>query len=132
MGKPGKKASNIFQNPGIRNNNGVVLPKIKGVGSPLKDKGEIKDSSNILKNVPGYNPKTGKVMQGGAVGAGGLGSGQSLSLMGKIASGIAAGAAAVAGFAMDRGAKKSKQESDEKWKKRNAEIKARKSTLPQV
>jgi len=36
MGKPGKKASNIFQNPGIKNNNGVKLPFIKGIGSPLK------------------------------------------------------------------------------------------------
>ena len=39
MGKPGKKASNIFQNPGIKNNNGVKLPFIKGIGSPLKKKG---------------------------------------------------------------------------------------------
>lgn len=69
MGKPGKKASNIFQNPGIKNNNGVVLPKIKGVGSPLKDKGEIRDASKIMKNVPGYNPRTGKVMQGGSINA---------------------------------------------------------------
>ena len=37
MGKPGKKASNIFQNSGIKNNNGVKLPTIKGIGSPLKN-----------------------------------------------------------------------------------------------
>jgi len=38
MGKPGKKASNIFQNPGIANNNGVTNPKLPGVGSPGKYK----------------------------------------------------------------------------------------------
>ena len=37
MGKPGKKASNIFQNSGIKNNNGVKLPTIEGIGSPLKN-----------------------------------------------------------------------------------------------
>ena len=71
MGKPGKKASNIFQKPGIKNNNGVVLPKIEGIGSPLKNgkkvnKGEIKEisGSELMKSVPGYNPRTGYVMQG--------------------------------------------------------------------
>ena len=38
MGKSGKKASNIFQNPGIANNNGIVNPKLPGVGSPGKYK----------------------------------------------------------------------------------------------
>tara|TARA_R100000234_G_C4989239_1_gene174717 strand:- start:167 stop:1159 length:993 start_codon:yes stop_codon:yes gene_type:complete len=36
MGKPGKKASNIFQNSGIKNNNGITNPSIPGIGSPLK------------------------------------------------------------------------------------------------
>lgn len=36
MGKPGKKASNIYQNPGVANNKGVVEPKLPGVGSPGK------------------------------------------------------------------------------------------------
>jgi hypothetical protein len=35
MGKPGKKASNIFQNPGIKNNTCNSLPFVKGIGSPL-------------------------------------------------------------------------------------------------
>ena len=39
MGKPGKKASNIFQNPGIKHNGKVTMPEIKGIGSPLKKKG---------------------------------------------------------------------------------------------
>jgi len=82
MGKPGKKATNIFQNPGIKNNNGVVLPKIKGVGSPLKDKGEIRDASEILGDQPGYNPNTNTVMQSGTAGAP-MGSKAGLKLMGK-------------------------------------------------
>jgi hypothetical protein len=36
MGKQGPKASNIYQNPGIANNKGVVEPKLPGVGSPGK------------------------------------------------------------------------------------------------
>ena len=36
MGKPGKKASNIFQNPGIKNNSDVKLPMLTALGSPLK------------------------------------------------------------------------------------------------
>lgn len=31
----GKKASNIFQNPGIKNNTCNSLPFVKGIGSPL-------------------------------------------------------------------------------------------------
>jgi len=38
MGKSGKKASNIFQNPGIANNNGIVNPTLPGIGSPGKYK----------------------------------------------------------------------------------------------
>lgn len=36
MGYSGPKASNIFQNPGIANNKGIVEPKLPGVGSPGK------------------------------------------------------------------------------------------------
>ena len=36
MGKPGKKASNIFQNPGIKNNSDIKLPMLTALGSPLK------------------------------------------------------------------------------------------------
>tara|TARA_S200002703_G_scaffold130944_1_gene118287 strand:- start:37 stop:192 length:156 start_codon:yes stop_codon:yes gene_type:complete len=36
MGKPGKKASNIFQNPGIKNNSDVKLPMLTALGSPAK------------------------------------------------------------------------------------------------
>ena len=36
MGTKGKKALNIYQNPGIKNNPGkIVGPSIKGIGSPL-------------------------------------------------------------------------------------------------
>ena len=38
MGYSGPKASNIFQNPGIANNKGIVEPKLSGVGSPGKYK----------------------------------------------------------------------------------------------
>jgi len=37
MGKKGPKASNIYQNPGIKNNPGNITdPSIVGIGSPLK------------------------------------------------------------------------------------------------
>ena len=37
MGYKGPKATNIYQNPGIKNNPGVIVePSIKGVGSPAK------------------------------------------------------------------------------------------------
>jgi len=103
--------------------------------SPLRqEKGEIRDASEILGDQPGYNKNTNTVMQAGTVAAssGGLGSGQSLSLIGKIGAGIAAGAGVVAGLAVDRAAKKRYNESQKKWKKRNAEIKARNSNLPQI
>tara|TARA_R100000234_G_C4989239_1_gene174718 strand:- start:1173 stop:1472 length:300 start_codon:yes stop_codon:yes gene_type:complete len=58
MGKPGKKASNIFQNPGIKNNNGVKLPFIKGIGSPLKhvvdSKGRPKGKGHLSKHKAGH------------------------------------------------------------------------------
>jgi hypothetical protein len=38
MGYSGPKASNIFQNPGVANNKGIVEPKLPGVGSPGKYK----------------------------------------------------------------------------------------------
>ena len=38
MGKSGKKVTNIFKNPGIANNSGVVAPKLPGVGAPGKYK----------------------------------------------------------------------------------------------
>lgn len=34
------KASNIFQNPGIKNNSDVKLPMLKALGSPLKKHGK--------------------------------------------------------------------------------------------
>ena len=34
------KASNIFQNPGIKNNSDVKLPMLKALGSPLKKYGK--------------------------------------------------------------------------------------------
>ena len=39
--------------------------------SPLKNngEGELKHLSEIMKDVPGYNPRTGKVMQGGSINA---------------------------------------------------------------
>jgi hypothetical protein len=39
MGKPGKKASNIFQNPGIKNNSDINMP-ILSLGTPLKQTGQ--------------------------------------------------------------------------------------------
>jgi len=54
MGKPGKKASNIFQNMGIKNNNGVTLPTIKGIGSPLKNGDKFKKmATSFGKSVVG-------------------------------------------------------------------------------
>ena len=35
-----------------------------GVSSPVKQDGEIKDVSELMENVEGYNPRTGYVMQG--------------------------------------------------------------------
>ena len=94
--------------------------------SPLNQEGEIRDASEILGDQPGYNKNTNTVMQAGTVAAssGGLGSGQSLSLIGKIGAGVAAGAGVVAGLVRDRAAKKGYKESQEKWKKKNAEIKS--------
>ncbi len=128
MGKPGKKASNIFQNPGIRNNNGVVLPKIKGVGSPLKDKGEIRDASEIMKNVPGYNPKTGTVVQGGTITAPIVSPGSVMQAVGAAATTFGLGAAAYADIKHKKRVKQAKKEDA----KKKAEIKARNSKLPQV
>lgn len=95
--------------------------------SPLKQNGEDKKSDvyelstkELMESVPGYNPRTGKVMLGGAVSAGGLGSGQSLSLLGKIGAGLAAGATAVAGLVRGRYARNRYKESQEKLKKQDA------------
>ena len=102
--------------------------------SPLNQEGEIRDASEILGDQPGYNKNTNTVMQAGTVaaGSGGLGSGQSLSLIGKIGAGIATGAGVVAGMVSSTAAKNRKKESDKKWNKRQAEIKARYSDLPQI
>ena len=102
--------------------------------SPLRQNGEIRDASEVLGGVEGYNPNTNTVMQTGTVPAstGGLGSTQSLSLLGKIGAGLAAGATAVAGYFMDKGAKEGYKESQEKYKKNAAVIKARNSKIPQV
>ena len=103
--------------------------------SPLRQKkGEIRDASEILGDQPGYNPNTNTVMQAGTVsaGSGGLGSGQSLSLMAKIGAGIATGAGIIAGMVSSTAAKNRKKESDKEWKKRQAEIKAQHSNLPQI
>ena len=104
--------------------------------SPLRQngKGELRDQSEVLGDVEGYNPKTGDVMQTGTIPAstGGLGSTQSLSLLGKIGAGLAAGATTVAGYFMDKGAKEGYKESQEKYKKNAAVIKARNSKIPQV
>ncbi len=102
--------------------------------SPLNQEGEIRDASEILGNQPGYNQNTNTVMQAGTVaaGGGGLGSAQSLSQTLQIGAGIAAGAGVVAGMASSTAAKNRKKESDKKWNKRQAEIKARYSDLPQI
>ena len=94
--------------------------------SPLNQEGEIRDASEILGDQPGYNKNTNTVMQAGTVsaGGGGLGSGQSLSLMAKIGAGIATGAGIIAGMVSSTAAKKRYKESQEKWKKKNAEIKS--------
>tara|TARA_R100000808_G_scaffold5222_1_gene16031 strand:- start:430 stop:750 length:321 start_codon:yes stop_codon:yes gene_type:complete len=91
--------------------------------SPLKNNGEeIRDASEILGDQPGYNPNTNTIMQTGTVPAssGGLGSGQSLSLLGKIGAGIATGATTVAGLVTDAKVRKRYKESQEKWKKQDA------------
>jgi hypothetical protein len=102
--------------------------------SPLRQNGEIRPASEVLEGQAGYNKNTNTVMQAGTVSAspGGLGSGQSLSLLSKIGAGLAAGATAVAGYFMDKGATEGYKESQEKYKKNVAEIKARNSKIPQV
>ena len=51
-----------------------------GVSSPVKQNGEIKDISELMENVEGYNPRTGYVMQGAS---------GNLGLIGGIGKGIA-------------------------------------------
>ena len=34
MGYSGPKASNIYQNPGVKNNSDIKNPSLKGIGSP--------------------------------------------------------------------------------------------------
>jgi hypothetical protein len=95
--------------------------------SPLRQKkGEIRDTSEILGDQPGYKPNIGKVIQGGSVNvpSGGMGSAKFAGLVGKIMAGVATGAAVVGGVIRDRYAKKRYKESQEKWKKKNAEIKS--------
>ena len=72
--KKGKKQSGTFS---------------KSITDARKKRGEIKDASNILKNQPGYNPGTGKIIKGGSV---------NMPVGGKYYSGkkAAAGAAVVA------------------------------------
>lgn len=36
MGYSGPKASNIYQNPGVKNNSDIKNPSLSGVGSPAK------------------------------------------------------------------------------------------------
>lgn len=37
--------------------------------SPLRQEGEIKSMNDLMKDVPGWNPRIGKVVQGGSVSA---------------------------------------------------------------
>ena len=87
MGKKGPKASNIFQNPGIKNNPGNIQdPYIKGVGSPAK-----------------YAMAAGAAAGGGAAAAGGAGA----------AGGGMAGMAGMAGMmSMIPGKKKKDKDGD--------------------
>ena len=72
MGKPGKKASNIFQNPGIKNNTCNSLPFVKGIGSPLnygmpqrgvgKALSDLKDNLGEGENQIDPNSKFGKMV----------------------------------------------------------------------
>ena len=55
-----------------------------GVSSPVKQDGEIKDVSELMENVEGYNPRTGYVMQGAS---------GNLGLVGGIGKGIGKGIA---------------------------------------
>lgn len=64
MGYKGPKATNIYQNPGIKNNPGVITdPYIKGVGSPAKshtaahtlEQKKEADKDSLL--ITGFNPK---------------------------------------------------------------------------
>ena len=58
MGNKGPKASNIYQNPGIKNNPGKnIEPSIKGIGSPLQRK-------NLTKNEDGTYTKRKDVSSG--------------------------------------------------------------------
>jgi hypothetical protein len=92
----------------------------------------IRSASEILGNQPGYNPNTGKIIQGGSVNipSGGMGSAKFLGLMGRMMAGVATGAAVVAGIARDRYAKKRWNESQAKWKKKTAEYEAYLKNLP--
>lgn len=55
-----------------------------GVSSPVKQDGEIRDVSELMENVEGYNPRTGYVMQGAS---------GNLGLVGGIGKGIGKGIA---------------------------------------
>ena len=68
MGKPGNKnqskISNIFQRQGIKNNNGVINPEIKGIGSPLKQNG-VKEGAEEAASQIARNK-----LKGGIIGSG--------------------------------------------------------------
>jgi len=77
MGTKGIKATNIYQNPGIKNTPGIITdPSIKGVGSPAKHKGhegkpghEHSNVGNLTKKetvpVPVYRGETAQINLGG-------------------------------------------------------------------